>query len=121
PTDLRHRLEHGDDRRDAEAMTGMAAHLLLVTQSIMREHWFDADGELLVVAQRGGLRFRTEFGVIEMTPGEICIILRGVIFRVELIDAPRAPTSAKITAILLHCRTAGPWALTTSPIPGISW
>jgi homogentisate 1,2-dioxygenase len=71
---------------DAEAMTGMAAHLLFVTQSMTREHFFDADGELLVVAQHGGLRFRTEFGVIEITPGEVCIIPRGVIFRVELID-----------------------------------
>jgi homogentisate 1,2-dioxygenase len=71
---------------DADAMTGMAAHLLFVTQSMTREHFFDADGELLVVAQHGGLRFRTEFGVIEITPGEICIIPRGIIFRVELID-----------------------------------
>ena len=73
---------------DAEAMTGMAAHLLFVTQSMTREHFFDADGELLVVAQHGSLRFRTEFGVIEITPGEICIIPRGIIFRVELIDGP---------------------------------
>jgi homogentisate 1,2-dioxygenase len=73
---------------DAEAMTGMAAHLLFVTQSMTREHFFDADGELLVVAQHGGLRFRTEFGVIEIAPGEICIIPRGIIFRVELIDGP---------------------------------
>jgi homogentisate 1,2-dioxygenase len=73
---------------DAEAMTGMAVHLLFITQSMTREHFFDADGELLVVAQHGGLRFRTEFGVIEITPGEICIIPRGIIFRVELIDGP---------------------------------
>ena len=73
---------------DAEAMTGMAAHLLFITQSMTREHFFDADGELLVVAQHGGLRFRTEFGVIEITPGEICIIPRGIIFRVELIEGP---------------------------------
>ena len=73
---------------DAEAMTGMAVHLLFITQSMTREHFFDADGELLVVAQHGGLRFRTEFGVIEITPGEICIIPRGIIFRVELIEGP---------------------------------
>ena len=34
------------------------------------------------------MRFRTEFGVIEIEPGEICVIPRGVIFRVELIDGP---------------------------------
>src|SRR6202011_61684 len=52
------------------------------------EHFFDADGELLVVIQRGKLRFCTEFGVLELEPGEICVIPRGVIFRVELIDGP---------------------------------
>ena len=34
------------------------------------------------------MRFCTEFGVIEIEPGEICIIPRGVIFRTELIDGP---------------------------------
>jgi homogentisate 1,2-dioxygenase len=71
---------------DCETMAGMAAHVLLVTQSMEREHFFNADGELLVVAQQNRLRFRTEFGVIEIEPGEVCVIPRGVIFRVELID-----------------------------------
>ena len=73
---------------DAEAMAGMASHVLLVTQSMEREHMFNADGEMLVVAQENKLRFRTEFGVIEIEPGEICMIPRGVVFRVELVDGP---------------------------------
>ncbi len=71
---------------DCETMAGMGAHVLLVTQSMTREHFFNADGELLIVAQQGRLRFRTEFGVIEIEPGEVCVIPRGVIFRAELID-----------------------------------
>ena len=66
----------------------MAAHVLLVTASMEHEHFFNADGEMLIVAQQGKLRFCTEFGVIEIEPGEICVIPRGVIFRVELIDGP---------------------------------
>jgi len=73
---------------DAEALGGMASHVALVTSSMTHEHMFNADGELLVVAQENGLRFRTEFGVIDIVPGEICVIPRGVIFRVELIDGP---------------------------------
>ena len=73
---------------DAEAQAGMASHLLLVTKSMEREHFFNADGEMLIVAQQDKLRFRTEFGMIEIEPGEICVIPRGVIFRVELIDGP---------------------------------
>ena len=73
---------------DSESMAGMAVHLLFVTESMQREHFFNADGELMVVAQEGKLRFRTEFGIIEIEPGEICVIPRGVIFRCELIDGP---------------------------------
>ncbi|MBY0612444.1 MAG: homogentisate 1,2-dioxygenase [Beijerinckiaceae bacterium] len=73
---------------DAESQAGMAAHLLLITTSMNREFFFNADGEYLVVAQENSLRFRTEFGVIEIEPGEICVIPRGVVFQVELVDGP---------------------------------
>jgi homogentisate 1,2-dioxygenase len=73
---------------DVDSQSGMGSHLLFVTQSMEREHFFNADGELLVVAQQGKIRFRTEFGVIEIEPGEICVIPRGVMFRVELVDGP---------------------------------
>jgi homogentisate 1,2-dioxygenase len=73
---------------DAESMSGMASHVVFVTRSMEREHFFNADGEMLIVAQENGLRFRTEFGVIDITPGEICIIPRGVIFRVDLLGEP---------------------------------
>jgi homogentisate 1,2-dioxygenase len=73
---------------DCEAMNGMAAHMLFVTESMSREHFFNADGEFLIVAQENSLRFRTEFGLIDIEPGEICVIPRGVIFRVELLNGP---------------------------------
>jgi len=73
---------------DVDSQAGMAAHLLFVTESMEREHFCNADGEFLIVAQQGKIRFRTEFGVIDIEPGEICVIPRGVIFRVELIDGP---------------------------------
>jgi homogentisate 1,2-dioxygenase len=73
---------------DCESMNGMAAHMLFVNESMSHEHFFNADGEFLIVAQENSLRFRTEFGVIDISPGEICIIPRGVIFRVELLNGP---------------------------------
>ena len=73
---------------DAETRAGMAAHVALVTTSMRNEYFFNADGELLIVAQHNKLRFRTEFGVIDIEPGEICVIQRGMMFRVELIDGP---------------------------------
>jgi homogentisate 1,2-dioxygenase len=73
---------------DSDTQVGMAAHVLVVTRSMANEYMFNADGEFLVVAQENRLRFRTEFGVIEIEPGEICIIPRGVVFKVELVDGP---------------------------------
>ncbi len=73
---------------DAETLSGMASHLLFITESMTHEHISNADGEFLIVAQEGKIRFHTEFGVIEIEPGEICVIPRGVIFRVELVDGP---------------------------------
>src|SRR5690349_8774640 len=73
---------------DSDTQAGMAAHVLLVSRPMENEYVFNADGEYLVVAQENPLRFRTEFGVIDIEPGEIAVIPRGVVFRVELPGGP---------------------------------
>jgi homogentisate 1,2-dioxygenase len=73
---------------DCASRMGMAAHIYLVAQSMVDDYFYDADGELLIVPQQGVLRFFTEFGRIEASPGEICIIPRGVKFKAELVDGP---------------------------------
>jgi homogentisate 1,2-dioxygenase len=73
---------------DSDTQVGMAAHVLVVTASMTNAYFFNADGEYLVVAQENALRFCTEFGIIDIEPGEICIIPRGVIFKVELLSGP---------------------------------
>jgi homogentisate 1,2-dioxygenase len=73
---------------DSDTQVGMAAHLLFVTAAMENAYFFNADGEFLIVAQEGSLRFRTEFGVIEIEPGEIAVIQRGVIFAAEPVGGP---------------------------------
>lgn len=73
---------------DAGAQAGMAAHVYLITASMVDQHFYNADGELMVVLQQGRLLFITEFGRIDAEPGEIVVIPRGVKFRVELPDGP---------------------------------
>src|SRR5438128_1427069 len=68
---------------DCETHAGMAAHVALITAPMVREHFYNADGEMLVVAQQGSLRFRTEFRAIEIEPAEVCVIPRGVLVRAE--------------------------------------
>jgi len=73
---------------DVHAQTGMAAHAYLITRSMIDQHFYNADGEMLFVLQKGDLRFVTEFGRIDAQPGEIVVIPRGVKFRVEIFSNP---------------------------------
>ena len=73
---------------DAGAMAGMAAHVYLVTASMVDEYFYNADGEMLFVPQQGALRLCTEFGIIDIAPGEVAAIPRGVKLRVELPAGP---------------------------------
>jgi homogentisate 1,2-dioxygenase len=73
---------------DAGARAGMAAHIYLVTATMQDAAFYNADAEMLFVPQQGGLRLRTEFGIIDIVPGEIAVIPRGVKLRVELPAGP---------------------------------
>jgi len=69
---------------DVATQTGFAIHTYAATASMTDDYFYNADGEMLVVAQTGGLRFFTEFGIIDIAPGEIAVMPRGVKFKVEL-------------------------------------
>lgn len=65
---------------------GAAIHLYCVTQSMDQHYFYNADGDFLVVPQEGALRFKTEFGVLDVKPGEIAVLQRGIKFQVLLLD-----------------------------------
>ncbi len=71
---------------DADAQTGIAVHLVLANRSMQRA-FVNADGEMLLVPQQGGLTLTTELGVLQVAPGEIALLPRGLAFRVAL-DGP---------------------------------
>lgn len=48
--------------------------------------FYSADGDLLIVLQHGILDIRTELGCILVRPNEICVIPRGVRYRVDLVN-----------------------------------
>jgi homogentisate 1,2-dioxygenase len=64
-------------------------YVYTATRSMADRFFYDADGELLIVPQQGTLTIRTEFGVIEVSPGEIAVIQRGIRFRVEVSEPVR--------------------------------
>ena len=73
---------------DANTQGGMAAHMYLITKSMVDQNFYNADGEMMFVAQQGNLRLVTEFGRIDIEPGEIAVIPRGVKFRAEIPNGP---------------------------------
>ncbi|HYK04397.1 MAG TPA: homogentisate 1,2-dioxygenase [Thermoanaerobaculia bacterium] len=66
---------------------GVGIHVYAANASMEGRFFYDADGELLIVPERGGLRIATELGIVEVEPGEIAVIPRGTKFRVELTGA----------------------------------
>ncbi len=67
-----------------EAQCGCGIYLYAANQSMHDRYFYSADGEMLIVPQRGGLTLATEFGHIGIEPQEIAVIPRGVRFRVDL-------------------------------------
>ncbi|GAA2335083.1 homogentisate 1,2-dioxygenase [Streptomyces caniferus] len=86
PTDFLDGLWTLGGNGDATQRTGMAVHLYCANTSMERRVFGNADGELLIVPEQGGLLLRTELGLLHAEPGEVVLIPRGVRFRVELLD-----------------------------------
>ena len=82
PTDFVDGVRTMTTAGDASTHSGMAAHTYVINQSMTDDYFFNADGELLIVPEKGDLSLFTELGQIEVSPGEICVIPRGVIFQV---------------------------------------
>ena len=87
PTDFLAGLATLAGNGSPDACSGCGIHWYVANRSMQRRFFYDADGELLIVPQQGGLRLATELGVLEVQPLEIAVIPRGLRFRVELLDA----------------------------------
>jgi len=70
--------------RDPADLEGVAVHLYCASKSMQRRVFADADGELLIIPQEGALGIVTELGVLDLEPGWVGLIPRGVKFRVEV-------------------------------------
>jgi len=84
PTDFIDGLYTMGGNGELHMHTGIAVHLYAANRSMTDRVFFNADGELLIVPQAGALHLVTEFGRLDVAPGEIAVIGRGIRFRVEL-------------------------------------
>ena len=106
---------------DANTQAGMAAHVYLITKSMVDQHFYNADGEMLFVPQQGKLALRHRIRPHRCRARRN----RGDSARREIPrrDSPpglRAAMSAKTTAAPSRCRSAARSAPIASPMRAIS-
>src|ERR1700742_1872376 len=63
---------------------GLGIHFYAINKSMEDRFFYTADGEMLVVPQQGALRIHTELGLLGIAPGDICVLPRGLKFRVAI-------------------------------------
>jgi len=84
PTDFVDGLATIAGSGDPALQTGVAVHVYRANRSMKNRVFSNADGELMFVPQQGALLLLTELGKIELAPGEVAVIPRGMKFRVEV-------------------------------------
>src|SRR3954462_11103959 len=72
--------------RKPEDLEGCAVHLYRASKSMDDRLFVDADGELIIVPRQGAIELQTELGRLEVAPGWIAIVPRGMRFRVQLLE-----------------------------------
>ncbi|WP_114229118.1 MULTISPECIES: homogentisate 1,2-dioxygenase [Sphingomonas] len=71
-----------------QAQAGVAMHVYRCGRDMEQRAFVSGDGELLILPEQGGLTLLTELGRIDVGPGEVALIPRGIRFRVTLPDGP---------------------------------
>ncbi|MCF6777003.1 homogentisate 1,2-dioxygenase [Thiotrichales bacterium 19X7-9] len=85
-----------------------AIHLYHANTSMEESFFYNADGDFLVVPQMGGLTFKTELGVIDVSPGEIIVIPRGIRFQVILNESHARGYICEVQQSTLYLPERGP-------------
>jgi homogentisate 1,2-dioxygenase len=74
---------------DAASQSGIAVHVYRANRPMQDRYFYCADGELMFVPQQGAIELFTELGRLEVAPGEIAVVPRGVKFKVLVNGATR--------------------------------
>jgi homogentisate 1,2-dioxygenase len=69
------------------ALAGLAVHIYRANRSMSERCFYCADGELMFVPQQGGVVLFTELGKLQVEPGEIALVPRGMKFKL-MVEGP---------------------------------
>ncbi|WP_333572144.1 homogentisate 1,2-dioxygenase [Sphingomonas sp.] len=76
--------------RDPADLEGVVVHRYAANRDMDTRAFVNADGELLFIPQAGALALLTELGRMDIAPGQIAVIPRGIRFRVLLPEGTAA-------------------------------
>ena len=91
-----------------DSQSGIAIHVYAANRAMQDRYFYNADGEMLIVPQQGGLTLRTEMGILDVAPGDIAVLPRGVRFTVELPDGVARGYVCENYGALLRLPELGP-------------
>ncbi|XP_044758265.1 homogentisate 1,2-dioxygenase [Coccinella septempunctata] len=74
---------------DPKLRLGLAIHIYSCNTSMKNRAFYNSDGDFLIVPQQGKLLVKTEFGKLQVSPNEICVIQQGMRFQVLVSEACR--------------------------------
>ena len=89
PTDFVDGLTTIAGSGDPVMQHGVAVHVYRANRSMKNRVFWNADGELMFVPQQGAVTLATELGHLEVKPGEIAVVPRGMKFRVDVAGPTR--------------------------------
>ncbi|PVU87702.1 hypothetical protein BB561_006209 [Smittium simulii] len=75
---------------DPSLCAGMSIHIYLANSDMKNRAMMNSDGDFLIVPQQGTMDIQTEFGKMTVRPNEICVIQRGIKFKVEFLKEDKA-------------------------------
>ncbi|MGH8672997.1 MAG: homogentisate 1,2-dioxygenase [Burkholderiales bacterium] len=84
PTDFVEGLVTLAGSGDPASQSGVAVHIYRASRSMSARYFSNADGEMMFVPQQGEILLATELGFLEVRPGEVAVIPRGMKFRVGI-------------------------------------
>jgi homogentisate 1,2-dioxygenase len=74
---------------DARTRHGLNIHIYACNSNMVNKSFFNSEGDLLIVPQKGSLRIRTEFGVMHVDPNEIAVMQQGMKFSIGIEETSR--------------------------------
>lgn len=73
---------------DHGSCRGAAIHIYTANKSMEDSFFYNSDGDFLVVPEKNSLVIDTEFGAMDLAPGEIAVLPRGIKMQVRLENGP---------------------------------